>query len=189
MVATGALFIMIKGVTRATTGADPSLVPFFGVCTGVGITAAAAGLRGSARRLRWLCAAAGALAAGGTAAAVVAIAFLATGTIPETQGASPVVGGSYAALSIGVFGSLVAMGVVIAANRLLPGWWRWLPLGLIAAQFPIFAIADIAGEVSGSDMVADGVGLTLTGIAWMVFGYGLTLAQPVTPHDLSPRRA
>lgn len=186
LVAIGALFMVTKGVIRATTGADPSLVPFFSGFAGAGLTAAAAALGSTARRLRWLCATAGALAAGGTAAAVVAIAYLVTGTIPETAGASPVVGGSYAAMSIGVFGSLVALGVVVAVNRALAGWWRWLPLGLIAAQFPIFAIADAAGEVSRSDVVADGLGLALTGAAWMILGYPFTRARLAAGQHLSP---
>lgn len=189
LVATGALFMVTKGLTRAVTGTDPSLVPFFGVFTGAGLVAAAAALRSAARRLRWLCAAAVALAAGGTSAAVVALAYLMTGTIPETPGASSVVGGSYAAMSIGVFGSLAALGVAVEVNRVLPGWWRWLPLGLIAAQLPIFAIADVAGEFSGSEAVADGFGLALTGIAWMVLGYGLALARLPAAADISPRRA
>lgn len=184
LIATGALFMVTKGVVRATTGADPSLVPFFGVFAGAGLTAAAAALGSTARRLRWLCATAGALAAGGTAAAVVAIAYLVTGTIPETAGASPIVGGSYAAMSIGVFGALVALGAAVAVNRTLEGLWRWLPLGLIAAQFPIFAIADAAGEFSGSDVVADGFGLGLTGLAWMILGYGFAHARLPAGHHL-----
>lgn len=92
LVAVGALFIVVKGVVRAATGADPSLVPFFG-----GASAAAGRRCGRA------------------------VVVGDTGTVADRRRGADVVGGAYTALSVGASGSLAALGVVAAVNRSLPG--------------------------------------------------------------------
>ena len=178
LVALGALMMLAKGLLLITTGNDRSLVPWFGLFTALGFVAAAIALWRSATRLRWLSAVGGALALVGVVASLVAIIYLATGTIPESDSAPAAVGASYAVLSAGGFLALLALGVVIAANRSLAGRWRWLPLGLLAVQFPIFIIAGAVGDTIGSESVTDGLGLALTGAAWILLGYALT-RQPI----------
>jgi hypothetical protein len=116
----------------------------------------------------------GVLALVGVAASLVAAGFLITGTIPETTDAPAAVGASYVVLAAGSFSSLLAIGIVIAKNRSLVGRWRWLPLGLLAAQLPIFIVAGAVGDGIGSENVTDGLGLALTGAAWILLGYAIS---------------
>jgi hypothetical protein len=116
----------------------------------------------------------------GAGAAVVAVVYLITGTIAESDGAPSTVGASYAIMAAGTYIALLILGIVIAANRSLSGWWRWLPLGLLAVQMPIFIVAGAIAEGIGSEDVADGLSLVLTGAAWMLLGYAF--ARP----SLSP---
>ena len=179
LVAVGALMMLAKGVLLIATDNDRSLVPWFGLFTALGFTAAAIALWRSTTRLRWLSVVGGAFALVGVIGSLVAIIYLVTGTIPESENAPAAVGASYIALSAGSFLALLALGIVIAANRSLAGRWRWLPLGLLAAQFPIFIIAGAVGESIGSETVTDGLGLALTGAAWILLGYALT-RQPIS---------
>jgi hypothetical protein len=174
LVAVGALMMLAKGVLLIATENDRSLVPWFGLFTALGFTVAAVALWRSATRLRWLTAVGGMLALAGVVASSVAIIYLVTGTIPESEDAPGAVGGSYIALSAGAFLALLALGIVMAANRSLAGRWRWLPLGVLAAQFPIFIVAGAIGDTIGSETVTDGLGLALTGAAWILLGYALT---------------
>ncbi len=82
-------------------------------------------------------------------------------------------GASYVILTVGIVASLVALGIVIAKNRVLRGRWRWLPLGLLAAQFPIFIVAGAIGDGIGSENITDGLGLALTGVGWTLLGYAI----------------
>ena len=178
LVALGALMMLAKGLLLIATDNDRSLVPWFGLFTALGFIAAAIALWRSAIRLRWLSAVGGALALVGVVASLVAIIYLVTGTIPESDNAPSAVGASYIALSAGGFLALLALGIVIATNRSLAGQWRWVPLGLLAVQFPIFIIAGAVGDTIGSESLTDGLGLALTGAAWMLLGYALT-RQPI----------
>lgn len=180
LVGVGAALMLIKGIVLIVTDNDRSLVPWFGLFASVGFVVAAVALWRSVRRLRWLSALGGLAALVGVAASVVAIGYLITGTIPESGNAPSSVGASYVALTIGVFLSLLMLGIVIAVNRSLSGWWRWLPLGLLAVQLPIFIVAGAIGDGVGSEEVADGLGLALTGAAWILLGYGVT-RQPHHP--------
>ena len=128
-------------------------MPWFGLFTTLGFAAAAVALWRSTARLRWLTMIGGVLALVGVVASLVAIGYLVTGTIPESTNAPAAVGGSYIVLSAAAFLSLLVLGVVIAANRSLAAGWRWLPLGLLAAQFPIFIIAGAIGDTIGSENV------------------------------------
>ena len=87
----------------------------------------------------------------GVAGSLVAVGYLIAGTIPESDGASTAVGASYVILAVGVYLSLLAIGIVVAKNRSLSGRWRWHPLGLVAAQFPIFIVAGAIGDGVGSE--------------------------------------
>lgn len=178
LVAAGAVAMAIKGVLLVVTGNDRSLVPWFGLLTSLGFVLAAVALWRSVQRLRWLSALGGVAALTGVAAAVVAVGYLITGTIPESEGAPSAVGASYAILAAGAFLSLLSLGIVIAANRSLSGCWRWLPLGLVAVQMPIFIVAGAIGDGVGSEDVTDGLGLALTGAAWMLLGYALARPSP-----------
>lgn len=178
LVAAGAVAMVVKGVLLVVTGNDRSLVPWFGLFTSLGFVLAAVALWRSVQRLRWLSALGGVAALTGAAAAAVAVGYLITGTIPESEGAPSAVAASYAILAAGAFLSLLSLGIVIAANRSLSGWWRWLPLGLLAVQMPIFIVAGAIGNGVGSEDVTDGLGLALTGGAWMLLGYALARPSP-----------
>jgi hypothetical protein len=51
-------------------------------------------------------------------------------------------------------------------------------VGLLAVQMPIFIVAGAIAEGVGSEDVADGLSLALTGAAWMLLGYGLSWHSP-----------
>ncbi len=91
--------MLAKGVLLITTDNDRSLVPWFGLFTASGFIAAAIALWRAAARLRWLSAVGGALALVGVVASLVAIIYLVTGTIPESDNAPAAVGASYIALA------------------------------------------------------------------------------------------
>ncbi len=180
LIAAGAAAMAAKGVLLTVTSNDRSLVPWFGLLTCLGFVVAAVALWRSVQRLHWLAALGGLTAVIGAGAAVVAVGYLITGTIPESDGAPSAVGASYVIMAAGTFLSLLSVGIVIAVNRSLSGWWRWLPLGVLAVQMPIFIVAGAIAEGVGSEDVADGLSLALTGAAWMLLGYGLAW------HSLSP---
>lgn len=167
--------MLIKGVLLVVSGNDRSLVPWFGLFGGVGLTLAAVALSRSVTRLRWLSVVAACFGVVGIGAAIVAVLYLVTGTIPETADAPDAVGGSYVVNSIGVFVCLALLGTVVVRNHSLPGRWRWLPLGVLVVQFPIFIVAGAIGDTVGSEETTDGLGLALTGAVWMILGYSLTL--------------
>jgi hypothetical protein len=146
--------------------------------TCLGFVVAAVALWRSVQRLRWLAALGGLAALIGAGAAVVAVVYLITGTIPESDGAPSAVGASYAIMAAGTFIALLILGIVIAANRSLSGWWRWLPLGLLAVQMPIFIVAGAIAEGAGSEDVADGLSLVFTGAAWILLGYAIAQHSP-----------
>ncbi len=86
----------IKGVLLTLTGNDRSLVPWFGLFASLGFVIVAATLWRSVHKLRWLAALGGLAALIGAGAAVVAVVYLITGTIAESDGAPSTVGASYA---------------------------------------------------------------------------------------------
>jgi hypothetical protein len=43
---------------------------------------------------------------------------------------------------------------------------------------PIFIVAGATGEVVGSEVVTDGLGLALTGAAWILLGYAIAQHSP-----------
>jgi hypothetical protein len=124
----------------------------------------------------------------GLIGAAVAVGYLLAGTIPESDHASAAVGGSYVVLTAGVVVALVSLAIVILVNRVLVGRWSWLPLGLIAVQLPIFILAGAVGDGLDSPDLTDGLGLALTGIAWMTLGYAFSQKSTVRtePHPLHP---
>lgn len=154
----------------------------------VGREAAALALWRSVDRARWLAAVGAASAVVGLIGAAVAVGYLLTGTIPESDHASAAVGGSYVVLTAGVVVALVSLAIVILVNRVLVGRWSWLPLGLIAVQLPIFILAGAVGDGLDSPDLTDGLGLALTGIAWMTLGYAFSQKSTVRtePHPLHP---
>jgi hypothetical protein len=184
LISAGAAAVAVKGVLRIVTGDDRSLVPWLGLLTCLGFVVAAVALWRSVQRLRWLAALGGLVALVGAGAAVVAVIYLITGTIPESDGAPSAVGASYAVMAAGTFIALLILGIVIAANRSLSGWWRWVPLGVLGVQMPIFVVAGAIAEGVGSEDVADGLSLALTGAAWMLLGYAL--ARPPPDPDSRP---
>ncbi|MEA2001867.1 MAG: hypothetical protein U9N84_08295 [Actinomycetota bacterium] len=184
LVSLGAAMMFTKGVLLAVTGHDRSLVPWFGLFASVGFAVAALALWRSVDRGRWL-AAVGAVAANlSLVGSVVAVGYLLSGTIPESDNASAAVGGSYVVLTAGVVVALVSLGIVILMNRVLAGRWRWLPLGLIVVQLPIFIVAGAVGDGLGSPDLTDGLGLMLTGVAWMTLGYALSQKSTVRTEPL-----
>jgi hypothetical protein len=84
-------------------------------------------------RLRRISIAAACFGAVGISASIVAVLYLVTGTIPETDDAPGAVGGSYVVLTIGVLICVTLLGALISTNHSLPGRWRWLPLGILLA--------------------------------------------------------
>ena len=175
LIALGSAAILAKGMLLMFTGHDRSLVPWFGLLVMSGFVVASIALRRSVERWRWLAWLGGGAALVGLVSAVVAVVYLLSGTIPESPEASGLVGVSYAVMSAGVAVSLLSLGVLIAGNRSLHGGWRWYPLGLIVAQLPIFIVAGaIAIVVGSSEDLTDGLGLALTGLAWILLGYAIS---------------
>ena len=72
LVALGALMMLAKGLILIATDNDRSLVPWFGLFTALGFTAAAIALWRSTTRLRWLSAVGGAFALVGVIGSLVA---------------------------------------------------------------------------------------------------------------------
>jgi len=177
LVGAGAAMILAKGVLLILTGDDRSLVPWFALLTSAGFGLAAIVLWRRADRWRWLTWLGGTGAAVGFLAAVVAVLYLVTGTIPESPGAPDLVGITYGVSSAGVAVALLTLGIVIVRNRSLGGSWRWLPVGLIVVQLPIFIVAEAVGVAIGSVDLTDGLGLALTGAAWMLLGYAIIEKQ------------
>lgn len=169
----GAAMILAKGVLLILTGEDRSLVPWFALLTSAGFGLVAIVLIRTADRWRWLTWLGGTGAALGFLSSVVAVLYLVTGTIPESPGAPDLVGFSYGVSSAGIAVAVLSLGIVIVGNRSLSGFWRWLPVGLIVVQLPIFIVAGAVGDGVGSEELTDGLGLALTGVAWMWLGYGL----------------
>lgn len=176
-----------KGLLLSATGHDRSLVPWFGLFASVGFAVAAVALWRSIDRGRWLVAVGAVAADVGVVGSVVAVGYLLTGTIPESDNASAAVGGSYVVLTVGIVVALVSLGIVILMNRVLAGRWRWLPLGLIVVQLPIFVVAGAIGDSLGLPDLTDGLGLMLTGVAWMTLGYALSQKSTVRTEPLPAR--
>lgn len=171
LVAAGAAMMLAKGLLLITTGHDRSLVPWFSLLSSCGLVLVAVALWRRVERLRWLVLVGGLGAVVGVSSSVVAVGYLIGGTIPESPEAPSLVGASYGVMSGGVFVAVLALGLVIAVNSALAGWWRWFPVGLVVAQLPIFIIAGAVGDGVGSEELTDGLGLALTGTAWIVLGY------------------
>ena len=171
LIALGSAAILAKGMLLIFTGHDRSLVPWFGLLVTAGFVAASLALWRSVERWRWLAWLGGGAALVGLVSSVVAVVYLIAGTIPESPGAPALVGVSYGVMSAAVAVSLLSLGVLIAGNRSLLGRWRWFPLGLIVAQLPIFIVAGAIGDGVGSEDLTDGLGLALTGLAWILLGY------------------
>ncbi len=171
--AIGALAMVAKGGARIATGADPSLVPIFAIGATVGLFLGAVTLGRDGHGPRWLLRGAAVLAGIGAVGGVVAVGYLVAGTIPETPGAPPLVAASYGVSSAGAFLSLGAIAVVTARRRALSGRWRWLPVGVLLGQFPIFAVSEAIGDAASNENVADGVSLVLTGLVWVALAFAL----------------
>ena len=183
LIAAGASMMLVKGVVRALTTADLSLVPWFGLGAALGLTLVARSLtrEGSSTRATTFAAW---LGGGAAVAAIVAVGYLLTGTIPESDGAPALVGLSYAVMATGTFLALFVLGVVIAQRRLLENRWRWVPIAVIAVQFPVFMLSEAVGDALGRSTVTDGLGMALTGVAWALLAYALT-RQPRTTAERS----
>ena len=173
LVMLGAVMTLIKGAIRTVSGEDPSLVPFFGLFATLGLVFAAVTWWRSEIGSRWLIGVAGVSAAVGFVASMIAVVYLVTGTIPETDGAVPLVGASYAILAAAAFLCLLMLGIAIGRLRLLNGRWRWLPIGVLLVQFPIFIVAEAIGEALDEPTVSDGLSMVLTGVAWILLGYAI----------------
>ena len=123
LIAAGASMMLLKGAVRMLTTVDLSLVPWFGLGAAAGLTLVALSLNVEGTR-GWATILAACLGAGGGIAAIVAVAYLLTGTIPESAGAPAGVGLSYAVMTVGTFLALAILGALIARRRLLDGRWR-----------------------------------------------------------------
>lgn len=177
LVALGALMLVVKGLLLMITDNDRSLVPWFASLSGAGLAVAGWWHWRSVERFRAASLVATILALVGVAAAVVSVGYLVTGTIPETDGAPAAVGASYAVAAAGAFLGLLMLGIVVARNRSLVGWWRWFPIALFPLQFVVFAVSEEIGSGTGSENVTDGLGLALTGALWLLLGYALTRTE------------
>lgn len=180
LIAFGGSLVIVKGVVRLVTAADPSLVPWFGLGASLGLTIASRAMIASGGPT-WAPVLAACFGVVGAMASVFAIGYLVTGTIPESAGAPAVVGLSYVGLTAGTFLALLVLASSIARRRSLGGRWRWVPLGVVAVQFPIFAVAEAVGDSLGQGTATDGLGMVLTGAAWVLLAYSLTRQPLVAP--------
>lgn len=172
--ALGSLAMLVKGAVRATVGDDLSLVPWFGLGATLGLGISAFTIQRPSGPIRSVAALASmALAAVGSIASLVAVGYLVTGTIPETPGAPAAVSISYGTLATCQFLALLLLGIVVARQRTFNGPWRWVLVGVIVAQFPVFIIAGAIGEAIGRENLTDGLGLAMTGGLWMLLPYAM----------------
>jgi hypothetical protein len=154
-----------KGAIRATDGSDISLVPaaILLICVGLFGLAGLVSERGGSR--------AGVLvgriiASVGVISGVVALSFVLTGTIPETDGAPAATGISYAVGAASMYLGQAVLGIAGLRAHALPGKLRWAPVGVLVFQFPVFIVAGAVGDGIGDETITDGLGMLLTGGLW-----------------------
>lgn len=185
LITLGAGFMILKGLVRMSTGGDPSLVPWFGLMTTLGLTVVSFALTEEHGR-SWLLMVTVTVSVTGVGASAAAVAFLITGSIPETPGAPAGVGVSYGLLAAAAFLSLGLLGATVASRRLLVSGWRWVPLAVLVAQFPIFVLAEAIGDVAARESVTDGLALTSTCAAWALAAYSFTRQPDHDTHKVNP---
>ena len=180
----GGGFLIAKGVIRASTGDDLSFVPISTFLMGFGLLALA-GTVTETRRFPRSVTAGGALGVVAIGSGFVALAYVLTGTIPESDGAPALVGVSYGVGAAAAYLAQLVLGVTAARSRALAGRLRWAPLGVVVLQFPVFILAGAIGDTIGDETVTDGLGMALTGALWA----GSSTAVWVTTTRSAPKIA
>lgn len=161
----GGLFCT-KGAIRATLGDDVSLVPASLLFLGLGLVGLA-GVVAATEHLSGAVLVGRIFAALAVISGVVALGFVLSGTIPETDGAPAVVGISYGVGAASIYLGQLVLGVAAARSMALPGRLRWAPIGVVIFQFPVFIVAGAIGDGIGDETITDGLGMLLTGALWI----------------------
>jgi hypothetical protein len=162
----GGGFMVAKGAIRATFGDDLSFAPTALFFTGFGVWALAETVAATGR-LRWAPRAGRGFAALAIASGLVAIVYLLARTIPETDGAPAAVGASYGVAAASIYLGQLILGVAAVRSEALPGRLRWVPMGVVILQFPVFIVAGAIGDGIGDETITDGLGMALTGLLWV----------------------
>lgn len=154
----GGLLHTTKGAVLVAGGPDLSLVPamtflfafgLLGLCPSLKGRAATMGLIGCVFVLLAL------------ASAAVSLLYLTLGIAPEDEGAPLLVKVTYASATGGIFVGLLLLGAATTRAGKLGKGWKWLPLAVGIAWFPLEGLTGV---------LPDGWGLMLAGLTWLVVG-------------------
>ena len=162
--ALGGLLHAIKGAVLLAAGPDLSLVPTMTLLFSIG-------LFGLFERSDGRLGIAGVLMATvGVVAAVAAVAYQVVDIAPEDPGSSLGVRLAYAGTTVAILVSLLLLGTSRWRDGRTPMPWRAVPLIVGIVWFPLEALTAVA---------ADGVGLMLAGVAWVLVGVAVwVLGRP-----------
>ncbi len=181
----GAGFLCAKGAIRATSGDDVSLVPAFLFFLGFGLLGLAAVVADTGR-LSAMVLLGRVLAVVGILAGAIALAYVLTGTIPETDDAPATVGVSYGLGAAATFLGQLVLGIAAVRTEALPGRLRWAPIGVVILQFPVFIVAGAIGDGIGDETVTDGLGMLLTGALWATSSVAVWIAGGMPANEPTP---
>ena len=171
----GMLFIA-KGVAILVSDADPSFVPPATLLFALGMVGLHARLEGRGGPLGTI----GVLLAWVVvvASAVNLIGFALPIPTPGEPDASVLLRITYMVAFLGILVGLLMLGVATLRSRVVPTPFGAVPLAVGVLWFPLQGIGFV---------IADGVGLILGGLAWVLLGYVLWSGSG-TPHaQPSPR--
>ena len=157
----GALLV-VKGTVILVSDADPSLVPPATLLFALGMVGLHARLEGRG----------GPLATIGVLLAWVVVAASVVNLIglalpiptPGEPDAPLLLRITYMVAFLGILVGLLGLGIVTLRARVMPAPWSAVPLAVGILWFPLQGIGFV---------IADGVGLILGGLAWVLLGYVL----------------
>ncbi len=157
----GILFV-VKGAAILVSDADPSFVPPATLLFALGMVGLHARLKGHG----------GPLATIGVLLAWVVVAASVVNLIglalpiptPGEPDAPLLLRITYMVAFLAILVGLLVLGIVTLRARVMPAPWRAVPLAVGILWFPLQGIGFV---------IADGVGLILGGLAWVLLGYVL----------------
>ncbi len=147
----GGLLHTAKGAVLLAGGPDLPVVPAMLLLFSVGLLGLHARAHGPLVIPGVVLVLAAAIAAG------VALIYQFAGIVPEDAGDSSGVRIAYAAATAGILFGLGMLGLAARHETAIGSLWRWLPLAMAVAWFPLEGLTAVT---------PDGLGLLLAGLAW-----------------------